>query len=497
MLSRQIIANSNWLKKLSPLFLVLTATSGFAATDSSSRSLAIPDELTSLLTEPKNPFELSPTAPRKENEELVEGIKSADGRWFDVEIIIFERTLKKTTRENFDQHIKNVKPRRYWDIQASQFSPDIAPLLSNLPRCHEDLDPFYINEQRDDQGLPLLSDSEFFKYYVNYQTIISQSWKISENLCLLPSESLNHYWQVSEDINFLNHKTNSNETINLFTKVKWDKAPREMSGYDYDDYRGVYLLDKQNLALTEQAEKLDSHWGTKTLLHIGWRQPGLSATNAVSVYLKAGTNYTDEFTYDGHQIKKSTAPPLANNLQSMDLQQSSNQVMLSSVQSNVDKFLNKLESGAAVDPITNQLVMPKKQNFPKETWQLDGSFKVHLDHYLYLDANLNFRQKMTKMVDIDEVLAKESSLDASLLENDLTNDVQNVLISAANKDKAVSEFNEFNGQGPSLTNDSSLLEIQYLQNFPFKQLRRTYSGDLHYLDHPKYGVLFQIRKYRH
>ncbi|MUH71680.1 CsiV family protein [Psychrosphaera haliotis] len=141
--------------------------------------------------------------------------------------------------------------------------------------------------------------------------------------------------------------------------------------------------------------------------------------------------------------------------------------------------------------------MPKKQNFPKETWQLDGSFKVHLDHYLYLDANLNFRQKMTKMVDIDEVLAKESSLDASLLQNDLTNDVQNVLISAANKDKAVSEFNEFNEQGPSLTNDSSLLEIQYLQNFPFKQLRRTYSGDLHYLDHPKYGVLFQIRKYRH
>mgnify|MGYP000398018432 FL=1 len=107
-MSRQIIANSNWLKKLSPLFLVLTATSGFAATDSSSRSLAIPDELTSLLTEPKNPFELSPTAPRKENEELVEGIKSADGRWFDVEIIIFERTLNKPTRENFDQHVKNV-----------------------------------------------------------------------------------------------------------------------------------------------------------------------------------------------------------------------------------------------------------------------------------------------------------------------------------------------------------------------------------------------------
>ncbi|MDA8621702.1 peptidoglycan binding protein CsiV [Psychrosphaera sp.] len=496
-MSRKIIANTNRLIKLSPLLLVLTATSSFAATESSKRTLTIPNELTGLLTQSTNPYELSPPAERKENDELIEGIKSADGRWFDVEIIIFERTTNKTTRENFDQHIKSAKPRRYWDVQASHFSPNIAPLLSSLPRCHENLDPFYINEQRDKQGLPQLSGTEFFDYYVSYQTLISENWKIPDNLCLLPSESLNDYWLVSEDIDFLGHKVDAQGTINLYTNIKWEKAPREMSGYDYDDYRGVYLLDKENLALSGHAEKIDNHWGTKTLLHIGWRQPGLSPARAVSVYLRAGDNYTDEFTYDGHQLNKKPTQAKANDKPNNSTSQSSSQLMISSVKSNVDKFLNKLESGAAVDPVTNQLVMPKKQNFPMETWQLDGSIKVHLDHYLYLDANLNYRQKMTKIVDVDEVLAKESSLEASLLENNLTNDIQNVLISAANKDKAVSEFNEFNEQDPSITNDGSLLEIQYLQNFPFKQLRRTYSGDLHYLDHPKYGVLFQIRKYRH
>ena len=464
-----------------------------AAVDSK-RSLSVPSELSGLFSEVTNPYALAEKPPRKENEDLVEKIQSADGRWFDVEIIIFERTNNKPIRENFDQKIKNKQPKRFWDVQASKLQPNIKNLLANLPNCHADIDPFVVTRKRDEQGLSPLSPAEFFTLFNDYQTIIQKQWRLTNQLCLMPSESLAGFWSVSERVNYL-----PSPHQELYTDINWSKVPTKMAGYDYDDYRGVYLLDNANLKLTEQAQKLDNNWGTKTLLHLGWRQPGLAKNNAVSVYLKAGQNYTGKFTYDGYEITEHDS------LSDNDFDDgittpeslSSNQLMMSSVRSNVAKFLAKLESGAAVDPTTNTLVMPKRNAFPLQTWQLDGAITVHLDHYLYLDADFNFRQKMSKKVDVDAILAKESSLDAALVQNDLTNDVQNVLISAANKDKAVSEFNEFNESTERNQADDSLLEIQYLQNFPFKQLRRTYSGDLHYLDHPKYGVLFQIRKYRH
>ncbi len=428
-------------------------------------------------------------------EELVEGIKSEDGRWFDVEVIIFERTKNTNVREEFKQSATNKRPNVYWELQEAKLQPNITPLLSNLPHCHKNIDPFEESKNRLENGFNELTPAEFYNRYIQYQKLISSEWRLSDTLCVMPSEQLSAYWQLIENINFL--PVNNGQ---YFTQVKWQKMPKTLTGFDYDDYRDVYLLDPQNLKLASQAKQIDAHWGTKTLLHMGWRQPGLKPKNAIPVYLRAGINYSDSFYYDGHAQQSIIEPektvgeiPATETYQT----ESSEQILMADVRSNVDLFLEKLRSGAVIDPKKQILVTPKRKNLPIETWQLDGTIKVHLDHYLYFDADFNFRQKQQLEVDIDKILAKEQSNSKQVLQNNLTNDSQNVLISAANKDKAVSEFNEFNGSSESPVGDDSLLEIEYLQNFPFKQLRRTYSGDLHYLDHPKFGVLFQIRKYRH
>ncbi|MCF6436952.1 CsiV family protein [Pseudoalteromonas sp. MMG022] len=70
----------------------------------------------------------------------------------------------------------------------------------------------------------------------------------------------------------------------------------------------------------------------------------------------------------------------------------------------------------------------------EDHWQLEGLIKIHVKHYLYVTSNLDIRYLMD---DGDTQKARMS------------------------------------------------------------QFTRVYSGDIHYLDHPKLGIIFQIRKYKH
>ncbi|HSG50467.1 MAG TPA: CsiV family protein, partial [Rheinheimera sp.] len=72
-----------------------------------------------------------------------------------------------------------------------------------------------------------------------------------------------------------------------------------------------------------------------------------------------------------------------------------------------------------------------QRNLPAEVWQLDGLFKLHLDHYLFVNTEFNLR--------------------------------------LPHEDK--------------------------LQTIYVRQSRRVISGEMHYLDHPYLGILLQIRRY--
>ncbi|WP_125717564.1 CsiV family protein [Pseudoalteromonas rubra] len=67
-------------------------------------------------------------------------------------------------------------------------------------------------------------------------------------------------------------------------------------------------------------------------------------------------------------------------------------------------------------------------------WELQGWMKIHVRHYLYVTSNFDYHYK-----------SDEGDLESARM----------------------------------------------------SQFTRVYSGDIHYLDHPKMGIIFQIRKYRH
>lgn len=84
-------------------------------------------------------------------------------------------------------------------------------------------------------------------------------------------------------------------------------------------------------------------------------------------------------------------------------------------------------------------------------WKLDGSLNIYLDHYLYIETALNLRQVGTKTLEV----MRDSS---------------------------------------QLQHDETTLSSPFLYAFPMKQNRRVRSDEIHYFDHPKMGMIMQIRK---
>ncbi len=87
---------------------------------------------------------------------------------------------------------------------------------------------------------------------------------------------------------------------------------------------------------------------------------------------------------------------------------------------------------------------------PLQPWSIDGLFKVHLNHYLYIDTELNI-------------------IDSSNASSALTA-----------KQKLAHKENKASGRNKVIS---------------FKQDRRVITGEIHYFDHPHIGMVVQIRRF--
>lgn len=425
--------------------------------------------------------------------EIVEGIKSRDGRWFEVEVILFEHSNSLAFRETFANEVSSKVNKRQWELITPTLKPDFGYLKQSLPNCWQQNDPFYKTEPEyqhlDVEVLdaetkmalaalekqPLQTAPDFYQQVQDYKKLLNDRWQIANNLCLLPNEKLSLFWALqTEPVELTNEQ---------LTAIPIEQTPVRVTAGDHDDLHNVYLIAEQNLQLKTHYQKLLQNRKTKPLLHIGWRQPGLAKSKARPMYLYAGKNHSDEFNYDGsmkyHAIEqeygqKEQTPAAEVEQQQTELNQQ--QVLNQTRNSNLALFLEKLSQGAVIDFENNQLLYPdKEQNAqPENTWTIDGFITVHLDHYLYLNAEFNYRQ-------LEQQIIKLTDFEHYLQQDDEESEQNTVL--AQGSDESAQQ--------------TDIISLDYLKTYDFKQNRRLYSGDIHYLDHPKFGMLVQIRKYRH
>jgi hypothetical protein len=277
-----------------------------------------------------------------------------------------------------------------------------------------------------------------------------------------------------------------------------DAVPRLINGIHKDNTTQPYLISKGALRLGDITKRLRWSKRFKPLLHLGWRQIGVTRNKAIPMKVYAGDNLAQQYqkSFDSElsslalksllQEQQSTIDSEMNIIdvpesgaQDQFLQQKDRQVfdeIFSKIdninQESLAPLLTKLNNPSYDFMQDEQKILSKAENIlensantvenssklikPIQPWLLDGFLKVHLDHYLYVTADFNMvTQETVKPVSNFILSADEQRTDKSL----------------------------------TLTPETREKVIHFSQD------RRIISGEVHYLDHPYIGIVIQIRRF--
>ncbi len=231
------------------------------------------------------------------------------------------------------------------------------------------------------------------------------------------------------------------------------------------------ILSKSQLELSDEFAKLQQHAAFTPLLHIGWREVVAPRNRAKHYTVQAGQDFSTRFNSDGQLL--SAGPP----------QTADEAIDLSA--ENVSLF--DLEEAA-----TEQTAPA-----PSALWELEGGFRVYLQHYLYIESEFILKRP----VEVEQALTPEPVAAAEAQTNESS---EQLSIPA---DVVVADVVNPNEENPAVvvvTPDMQTSEqgtlvkefhtVEQLHSFKFDQKRRVRSGEIHYFDHPLMGMLVQIRR---
>jgi len=262
-----------------------------------------------------------------------------------------------------------------------------------------------------------------------------------------------------------------------------------------------YIISDDSLLLKDISKRLRWSKEFKPLLHFGWRQVGITRKKAIPLKLFAGQHLANDYQQalkdfqqelaeaqqqeqalfeqlqgtgefkninefsttreearnplelaekneeSEHryyaQLRKDSYKQLFTEINDLDINNETTANIEATVNELASQTLNDLLTKKSFSSDTNNQVLdmatpPEK---PIQPWLLDGFFKVHLDHYLYITADFN-------------------------IVNKLINNTQ------------------------SVTSDEDNIKL-----INFSQNRRVITGEVHYFDHPYLGMVVQIRRF--
>lgn len=410
---------------------------------------------------------------------LTSCVVNAEDRWFEVELLAFARPDGQFT-EQFSPDITPISVNQAVDLLTSFYYP--APLA--LPECdvpvNYDIEGLPINSVLSEQGqlqstpcqvaIDSGPDAQNPGADVNATTDTTKE----QGLPAQVAANANPEWLRSEPTGPDSAATTVVQA-NLQPQLPPPllRAPLVIDGPRWQDGEAPtaegFLLTAESLQFTEIRKKLAQKHLTP-VLHMAWRQLVTSSRKAKDYRIFGGENFTEHYFYDG-TIKPLATEPLAtdtptlidsenkvlssqtNSANPMDATRDSaidaNEQLMAALLNEHTKQVNgqkaqdsdtevttsdtettAAEINQSARAVAEQQFALAHPNWPNETWQLDGLFRLHVEHYLYINAQFNYRE----------------------------------------------------------------LQQQNLQPYYGKFFRRVISGELHYFDHPKFGLIVQIRK---
>ncbi|BCV61840.1 CsiV family protein [Shewanella algae] len=196
---------------------------------------------------------------------------------------------------------------------------------------------------------------------------------------------------------------------------------------------GALLLSENQAQFGGVINALKRQSGLKGLLHLTWQQQMKPRHRAEAMHLFGGRNF-------GSQFRQSGLPQ-----SQLDTTSSSSLNGLSEDKLPGQAIGNGLsepnQMGSEEYAALGSLMVPKT---PKAVWEFDGLLNIYLSHYLYVETRFNLREAGYK----------------------------------------------------SLATQEGEPELQppFLYSIPMEQNRRIRSGEIHYFDHPRMGMILQVRR---
>ncbi|WP_299071755.1 CsiV family protein [uncultured Paraglaciecola sp.] len=480
--------------------------------------------------------------------------------WFDVEVILFERKLDSVAiAETFKQSQLVQANSEFVDLLTPYLNPDLSFLRAGLPYCRASNRLAVQTQYQQDFafGLPLDNPNktsssqptdlkrelgepqqnldmgtehlaeERFQYQVATTDIFAQSkgkhsvdsttnleditsskkeLAAETNLQSRPIQVEFIEWQIPSELlcSYAEQIDPSFAAINILPSEELSSLPTHsikrvpdiIDGVLWHKKHNAFLLPTSNLRMSDLYSKIRKQRDISPLLHLSWRQEvKFGRDKAQTFRLFAGENFANNFDANGLPLVENTDPLFDRLSPSLDenylpqevlaqLTPEQQQVFFSGakdneLKTNPDDLFTKIETALAdvtplniaqvVDQMEPQSKQPENNINPailNELWQLDGGITVYLRHvgrvpYLHIDSNLDFRKPVFDPQKAQKIESSSTGLVA---------------------------------QGEIVVNQER--PPNYLQSVNFNQLRRVISKQVHYFDHPLFGMIVSINRYR-
>lgn len=219
-------------------------------------------------------------------------------------------------------------------------------------------------------------------------------------------------------------------------------------------------LDASHLQLSKQREKLSRHQLFDPIMHVAWRMPVQNKQKALPIHLFAGENYALALHKEA-LIEQDKNPEIA--------QKSVNTQLDGVNTTGVNTETNSIDT-TKLDVLA---ALQKPQSI-QDLYEIDGNLLIYVERYLFVDSQLIVRTETEK--EISSVQSVLAGTDLELEDSEVTDETAAEVVA---QELIVQE---------TVETETVVTETLFDQN------RRLRSEEIHYLDHPLFGIIIQIRK---
>ncbi len=382
---------------------------------------------------------------------IEQGIENADNA-------LAENDLNENSSAN--NNVNSESLNAFSNIEPDNIEPDNIGTnnveIGNVDVGHIDADNIDADYRptitAQEQALVLAAEVAFPELkFSDYQALPKQS---KNSLCQIPEEAFEQYKAEKPSFDYFG--------------IPVQTMPKVINNVEDVYSNKPYLISKDSLQLNDIVKQLKRSKGFQPLLHFGWRLAPKGRNQAEAYRVYAGDNLKYHFKKQEEAYQQATESLQSEQYnesiaKNTDLLPDSSQLLQQALSDKISEMVKQVNNIDVNDLTQTQVMLDtpnrtfseltnetplsalSKPEPASQPWFLDGLFRVHLNHYLYITADFNV---------MDMSLAQQAT-------------------------KALNSSEPVNSK-----------PIRFQQN------RRVISGEIHYFDHPYIGMLVQIRKHK-